>query len=103
MTRAEALADLTAAGSSSEVLGSPVVIDGAPYTAVKKGLLQEEAQALNVMWKIVEGIRLSIDLAALGYQPAIGSWLTVDGKSYEVNRSQLSGGLLKMTLIRTMG
>jgi hypothetical protein len=103
MTRAEALADINAAASSPEVLGSSVVIDSVNYQAVKKGLTREEAQSFSAAGLMVEGIRISIDLTALGWQPSVGSWLNVDGKDYEVIRSQLSGSLLKMTLTRNVG
>jgi hypothetical protein len=103
MSRAQALADILAAASDPEVLGSTLVIDSVSYQAVKGGVTREEAQAFAAAGMMVEGIRISIDLTALGWQPSVGSWLNVDGKDYEVIRSQLSGSLLKMTLTRNVG
>ncbi len=103
VTRADAQADLTAAASDPEVLGSAVVIDGVSYQACKKGLSQDEARDFAAAGLMIEGLRLSIDLTALGWQPSVGSWLNVDGKNYEVNRSQLAGNLLKMTMTRNVG
>lgn len=97
------MADILAAASSTEVLGSSVLIDGAPYTAVKAGLSSEEHQAFAMAGLVVEGIRISIDLAVLGWQPPVGSWLNVNGKDYEVRNSNLVGDLLKMTLTRNVG
>lgn len=102
MTRAEAMADILAAASSLEVLGAGVLIDGVEYTAVKTGLSREENQAFAAAGLAVEGIRISIDLALLGWQPTVGNWLKVDGRDYEVIKSRLSGGLLKMTLTRNL-
>lgn len=103
MSRAQALADILAASSNTEVLGSTVVIDSVSYQAVKGGVTREEAQAFAAAGLMVEGIRISIDLGALGWQPSVGNWLNVDGKDYEVIRSLLSGSLLKMTLTRNVG
>ena len=102
MSREQALADLLAAASSTEILGSNVLIDGTVYQAVKGGLTREESQAFAAAGLIVEGIRISIDVAKLGYQPTVGNWLKVDGRDYEVIRSQLSGALLQMTLTRNL-
>jgi len=103
MTRAEAQADILAAASSGEVLGGPVMIDGTEYTAVKGGLSVDERHAFAAAGMSVEGLRISIDVAALGFQPTLGSWLNVDGRDYEVVKARLAGSLLKMTLIRNVG
>ena len=103
MSREQAMADILAAATSLEVLGSNVLIDGVGYTAIKRGLTREENQVFAVAGLVVEGIRISIDAAALGWQPTVGSGLNVDGRDYEVRRSHLSGGLLKMTLTRNVG
>jgi len=103
MSREQARADILAAASSTEVLGSTVLIDGVPRTAVKVGLSREEHQAYALAGLAVEGIRISIGLAELGWQPTVDSGLNVDGKNYTVAKSRLSGDLLKMTLTRNVG
>ena len=97
------MADILAAASSPEMLAGSVLIDGVEYTAIKRGLTREENQAFTAAGIAVEGIRISIASAALGWQPTVGSGLNVDGRDYEVRRSHLSGGLLKMTLTRNVG
>ena len=102
MSRQQALADILAA-TSDGVLGTGVVIDGKPVQAVRRGLTAEETEMFARAGLSVEGIRLSFDVAALGWQPTVGSGLNVDGRDYRVRRSHLTGSLLKLTLTRKVG
>jgi hypothetical protein len=103
MSRDLAFADLLAAASSLDILGVAVVIDGKECVVSKVGLSAEESQSFSAAGMMVEGFRISMDAAVIGWQPAVGSWLTVDDREYEVVKSMLSGSLLRLTLTRNVG
>lgn len=102
MTREEAKTDILAAINSGD-LGDTVVINSVPLRALQRSLSAEENQQFATAGLAVEGIRLSLDATALGWQPAIGSELEIDGTPYRVSTSRRSGNLLKLTLTKNSG
>ena len=77
-----------------------VVIDGVTVRAMVQDVDLEPGsfEGLAVQQKIV-----TVRPAALGWQPTVGSVMTVEGKEYLVAHVYLADFLLKMTLTRNVG
>jgi len=104
VSRDQAIADLIGATSSS-ILGSSVVVDGVTLEAVKKTLPQEEALSFAggqfaMDGLLVEGIRLTVDIALLPYPPMVRGEMVVDGVRFEVKAVSKSGNKCRITLLR---
>lgn len=104
MTRDQAIADLAAA-TGSEVLGRTLIIDGAVIDAVLRSLTIEEAMAFSGGQYAddglsVEGLRLTVDVNVLGYEPVQGAEMVVDGSTYTVRLISKIGNNRRITLTR---
>lgn len=97
--RDQALNDILAA-TSSEVLGQGIVIDGKPMDAVKKSLTTEDMVKSGFDGISMEGIRITLSLAALGYAPVYGQELIVNGVVWTANLTSVNGDRLRLTLTR---
>jgi hypothetical protein len=97
------MANILAAAGDTEVLGTSVTIDGISCIVVRTEMSGKEAGTFAALGLAVEGIRITMAIADLGYQPVIGKMMNVDGKRYEVKRSYLSGQKLKLTMVRPIG
>lgn len=101
-TRAEAVAAIRGA-TAATVLGQNVVVEGVALAAVRHTLSQEEASFFGIPGLTVEGLRLTFDPAALGFELAFGMACTVDGLEYEVRKVESPAGNRRVTFIRYLG
>jgi arginine/lysine/ornithine decarboxylase len=97
--RTEAIAALQGAIDPA-VLGQSVIVEGVAISAVKRTLSQEEAAFFGAPNLAVEGMRLTFDPAALGFELAFGTACTVDGVEYEVRQVDKPAGNRRVTFIR---
>lgn len=101
MTLEQAMADLTAASSSTDRLGQTVNIDGNDVICVKRDLTVEEATAVSSGLGVsVEGLRINVDKDLLQYQPVYNGAMVINGREHAVSRISASGNLLRITLVR---
>ncbi|MCB2218001.1 MAG: hypothetical protein KQH59_18215 [Desulfobulbaceae bacterium] len=98
-TRADAVAALKAATTSTR-LGQSVTIESVTLDAVRRTLSQEEVRSYGADGLAVEGIRLTFDPAALGFELAVGMACAVDGVEYEVKQVDKPAGNRRVTFFR---
>lgn len=104
----QAIADILAASSSADLLGCEVEVNGSPLVCVRRRLTTEEASAFaggryESEGLIMEGVRLTVDQAQLGYTPPLQSTMVIDGPEYTVRRVERRGRLLRITATRYLG
>lgn len=100
--RDNALAQLAAA-TSAEVMGTTMKIGATEnIAAVRRSLSEEEAASFTADGLKVEGVRLTIDVGVLGYEPYVGGALVVDDVSFTVQRVQRIGANRRITMTRYM-
>lgn len=102
--RDRALAQLTAATSDDE-MGTLMKIGTIDISAVRRSLTVEEAGAFaGGMFADdglkVEGLRLTVDVDKLGFEPVNGARLMVDDKKYTIGLVQKIGKSRRVTLTR---
>ncbi|MFT5728742.1 MAG: hypothetical protein ACI8PB_002898 [Desulforhopalus sp.] len=102
--RDRALAQLTAA-TSDDAMGTMMKIGTKDISAVRRNLKVEEAAAFGGGMYVddglkIEGVRLTVDVAKLGYEPVNGALLIVDDKKYTIGLVQKIGNNRRITLTR---
>lgn len=97
--RDNAIADILAA-TSPEVLGQNIVVDGVALSAVVKSLTHEEVTAIGFDGISIQGTRLTLSAATLGFVPVHGQRLDVDGVVWNTLAVIRNGDRLRITLTR---
>lgn len=102
--RDNALAQLTGA-LTPEVMGVVHNINGTDMSVVVRSLTVKEASAYSMPDydnndMSVEGMRLTVSVADLGYEPTRGGRISVDGDTFTVAAVSIIGGNRRIIMTR---
>lgn len=102
--REAAIKDLSGALAPT-VLGQTVTLDGEERQVIKRTLTVEETTAIagprfDNQGLAMEGVRITVDQDALGYRPAFGNQMTLNGSVYTVGPVAEVGNCFRITLTR---